>query len=612
MPKPVAPHFQHKHLGKKKTQPKPKVQDDSALSENLQKIYVNSDGTMPDMHTFTRRRRTPLLAAIAFLVLVGGAVFTTYSRGWLTGKTTHTNTAETVSLVINGPEQVNIGETVTYRVEYTNNDSSPVTKTQLQVRWPANFVIEKTEPAVSPNGDWALGALDEGRTQTVIVSGKFWGDVGSEQSVRAFLNYVPANFSSDFQKVASRAVRLQGSPLNVVIAGPGSVSPGNPATYTFTVATVSGTWENVALSVEPGFDFSKKEAAPAADTIEPYRWTFKSVTSTQTVTLTGIYAANPEATSQTLSARLLYWPVKQGEGQPVVISLASTTVPVSEAPLQAQLTVNGSAEKASTMPGDTVAASVTIKNTSQTAMPHVRVRLSFDAPSYQQKSLLNWAKIEDANDGSIAAEQLNPDRRRGSITWTEKQVAEFASLKPGQSVTLDVRLPVRSGEETSLENYSGQTIDVFADAQHDTATAPVVVRSNAVPVTLNSDTALDVRTETATDNAGLEQRKITWLLTNSFHELTNLVAEAELYGDISWQQGEVPIGKVVYDEAKKKLRWTIESLPTNVDSAALTFTVTINKKNPSQSQLVSKVTLTGTDTATKAPIQIIGAPVENN
>lgn len=610
MPKPVAPHFQHKRLGKKDA--KPKGADDSALSENLQKIYANSDGTMPDMHTFTRRRRTPLLAAIAFLVLVGGTVFTAYSRGWLTDKTTNTNAAETITFAINGPEQVTVGETVTYKIEYTNNDSSPVTKTQLQVRWPVNFVIEKTEPAVSPNGDWALGALGEGRTQTVIVSGKFWGDVGSEQSVRAFLNYVPANFSSDFQKVATRAVRLQGSPLGVAIAGPASVSPGNPVTYTFTVTPATGTWNNVALSVEPGFDFSKKEATPAADTIEPYRWTLKSVTSTQTVTLTGIYAANPEATNQTLTARLLYSPAKQGEGQPVVLATASTTVPVAEAPLQAQLTVNGSAEKAGTMPGDTIAASVTVKNASQTAMPHVRVRLSFDAPSYQQKSLLNWAKIDDAKDGSIAAEQLNPDRRRGSITWTEKQVAEFASLKPGQSVTLDVRLPVRSGDETSLENYPGQTIDVFADAQHDTATAPVVVRSNGVPVTLNSDTVLDVRTETTTTDSGLEQRKITWLLSNSFHELSNLTAEAELYGDITWAQGEVPIGKVAYDEAKKKLRWTIESLPTNVDSAALTFTVTINKKNPSQSQLVSKVTLTGTDTATKTQIQIIGAPVENN
>ncbi len=610
MPKPVAPRFQHKRLGKKKAEAV--VPDDSALSENLQKIYANSDGTMPDMHTFTRRRGVPLLAALAFLLVVGGVVFTAYSRGWLMDKTTQTTVAESVSLAINGPEQVIAGETVSYQIAYTNNDSSPVTKTQLQVRWPANFVIEKTEPVVSATGDWALGALDEGATETVTVTGKFWGDVGSKQSVRAFLNYVPANFSSDFQKVASREVLLQNSPLNVVITGPTSVSPGNPATYVFAINATTGTWNNVALSVEPGFDFSKKEATPAADTIEPYRWTLKSVTSTQTVTLTGIYAANPEATSQTLSARLLYWPVKQGDGQPVMLAIASTTVPVSEAPLQAQLTVNGSNDKASTVPGDTIAASVTVKNASQTAMPHVRLRLSLDAPSYQQKSLLNWAKVEDAKDGSIAAEQLSTDRRRGSITWTEKQVAEFASLKPGQSVTLDVRLPVRSGAETSLENYSGQTIDVVADAQHDTATAPVIVRSNAIPVMLNSDTALDVRTETATNETGLEQHKITWLLTNSFHELTNLVAEAELYGDITWEKGEVPVGKVTYDEAKKKLRWTIESLPTNVDSAALTFTVTINKKNPSQLQLVSKVTLTATDTATKSALQIIGAPLAND
>lgn len=609
MPKPVAPHFQHKRLGGKKSEP---TSSDSVLTENLEKIYANSDGSMPDMHTFTRRRHTPLLAALAILLLVGGTVFTAYVRGWLTGAPVRTAVAETVSLAIAGPEQVMIGETVSYQITYTNNDRSPVTKTQLQVRWPANFVIEKTEPVAGPQGDWALGALDEGATQTVTVSGKFWGDVNSDQSMRAFLNYVPANFSSDFQKVAVKTVRLQGSSLTVAITGPESVSPGNPATYTFAITAATGTWNTVALSVEPGFDFSKKDAAPAADTIEPYRWTFKTVTSTQTVTLNGVYAANPEATSQTLNARLLYWPAKVGEGEPVVLAAASTTVPVAAVPLQAQVTVNGAADKSSATPGDTLAASVTVKNTSQTAMPHVRVRLSFDAPSYQQKSLLNWTKVEDTNDGTIVAEQLSADRRRGNITWTEKQVPDLASLKPGQSVTFDVRLPIRGADETSLENYPGQPIEVVADAQHDTAAAPVIVRSNLVPVTLNSDTALDVRTETTTNAAGLEQHQVTWLLTNSFHELTTLVAEAELYGDVTWEKGEVPIGKVTYDVAKKKLRWTIDVLPTNVDSAALTFTVTVNKKNPSQSQLVSKVTLTGTDTATKAPIQITGAPVENN
>lgn len=605
MPKtPVRPRFQRKHLARV-TEPA------TVLTENLKKIYANSDGSMPDMHTFTPRRGRPLIAAIAVLFLVGVGVYTAYARGFLSSPTSTQVSVEEVALTVNGPQQVSIGESVTYQILYTNNDKAPFTKTQLQVRWPANFVIEKTEPQAAADGTWTLGALLKGQSKTVVVSGKFWGDVDSEQSIRAFLNYIPANFSSEFQKVTVQAVQLQTSPLRLALVPPASVSPGNPATYSFTLSATTGTWSNVALSVEPGFDFSKKEAAPAADTIEPYRWTFKSVTSTQTVVLTGVYAANPEVTAQTMVARLLYWPVK-GEGEPVVLAIASSSVSVAEAPLQATVTVNKASDKTGVMPGDTLSTSVTVKNSSQTAMPHVRVRLSFDAPSYQQKSLLNWAKIEDAKDGSITAEQIDSDRRRGSITWTEKQVAEFASLKPGQSVTLDVNVPVRSGTETSLENYPGEGIEVVADAQYDTATAPVIVRSNGVAVTLNSDTALEVRTEAATNEAGLEQKKITWLLTNSFHELTNLIVEAELYGDVSWAKGEVPIGKVTYDEAKKKLRWTIESLPTNVDSAPLTFTVTINKPNPSQSQLVSKVTLTGTDTATKGQVQLTGAAVENN
>ena len=257
MPKtPVRPRFQRKHLARPE-------EPTNAMSENLQKIYANSDGSMPDMRTFTPRRGRPLLAAVLVLAMVGVGVFTAYSRGLLHGETADQATIEGAELVINGPEQVTIGETVTYQIVATNNDSGPFTKTQLQVRWPANFVIEKSEPNATAEGNWPLGALAEGRSQTITVSGKFWGDIGSEQSVRAFLNYTPSNFSSEFQAVAVRAVRLQNAPVTVVVSAPASVSPGNPATYTFTINAVSCTWPNVALSVEPGFDFSKKDASPA-------------------------------------------------------------------------------------------------------------------------------------------------------------------------------------------------------------------------------------------------------------------------------------------------------------------------------------------------------------
>lgn len=597
----------------------PETTGKRVIEENLLKIYENVDGSMPDMTTFTRRRRVSLTTAFAVLILVVGGVLTAYQNGWLAAwDSSAAASSDRVALTVDGPTSVRVGDEVTYTIAYQNNERVPLGRAELQLRFPDSFVFSKSSlpPNSGKNNSWPLGSLAAGVRGELLVTGRFLGTVGTEQSLRVFLNYVPANFSSEFQKIATGAVRLSEAPVQLAASGPTSITAGNDVTYAFTLAPVGNTLRDFVLQIDPGLDFTKKGVQPGTDANEPYRWTFKNLTTPQTVTLTGVFAGNPDATERTVVANLLSWGEGGRERGTFTVALASTTAPVVASALQVEMAINGATDKVGVAPGDTLATTLLIKNTSGQALPHVRVRLLFDAPSHLQKSLLNWAKLDDTHDGTVTAEQLAPERRRGSVTWTEKQVVEFASLAPGKVVSLDVRIPLKNADEASLVNFAGVTIDAVADVQYDGAggvgSAPVVVRSNAVPITLNSDLAFEVREQAGQTADGRAQRAVTWLLTNSFHELTGVTLEADLYGDVTYEEIDVPAGKVSFDATSKKLRWVIDRLPTNLDSLAFQFKITVNKTNPTQSQLMSKVHVTATDTATGGMLIKLGDEIAAN
>jgi len=100
-------------------------------------------------------------------------------------------------------------------------------------------------------------------------------------------------------------------------------------------------------------------------------------------------------------------------------------------------------------------------------------------------------------------------------------------------------------------------------------------------------------------------------LENSFHDLVDISLEADLYGNIEFDETAlvVPAGEVKFDAEKKKLTWKIPSLPIAVDTSALQFRVKILKANPSQTNLTSKVKLIARDVISGENILLSGDEV---
>ena len=110
------------------------------------------------------------------------------------------------------------------------------------------------------------------------------------------------------------------------------------------------------------------------------------------------------------------------------------------------------------------------------------------------------------------------------------------------------------------------------------------------------------------NDQGKDVHTVTLLIQNTFHELSDIHIETDLYGDITWLEDalQVPAGEVAFDEKTKKLTWDIDVMPVSVDVLALQFGVVLNTNNPSQTNLSSKLNFKATDTVTDKPIVKIG------
>ena len=229
----------------------------------------------------------------------------------------------------------------------------------------------------------------------------------------------------------------------------------------------------------------------------------------------------------------------------------------------------------------------------------------FDAPSANKKSLLYWAEVDDVADGDIVGEQLSDEVRRGSITWDKFDIPALALLDPGEEVFIDVMLPLKSFEQTDLTLFASHDITIFADAKYDVLGKTDNITASPVLLTVNSDMTIDIEDSISTDGT---MHTVTWLLSNTFHELKDIVITADIFGDIEWDDSAmvVPAGTALFDSNTQRLTWTVDSMPTSIDILALQFPVVLATQNPTQTQLMSKVMIEAVDTVTGETIIIFG------
>ncbi len=584
------------------------------MEKQLEALYKNEDGDMPNLNTFEKRKRSSFLRALGIFFFTAFLLLVVASAGLFYFRPNSAFEEKNVVVSTVGKEEVVVGEVSTYTINYQNNNKTALSDAVLRVRYPDGFVFISSDrdPRNESKDEWSLGTLAPGEKGSIEVSGNFYANLGSEQSFRLFLDYLPANFSSSFQAVAVTTVRVTQSPYEITLEVPPEVVAGSKTLLRIRVVppVISDfTSSTVFLRLNSG-SFMVQESRPKADEGSSVRWTLPVGTQPFELDLTGSFSLAEDGTSAPVSAQLVMLsPTTSNQEVVVAETSGDTKIVTSEVVLDR--VINGSTGDLSVQPGDTLSASLVLRNTDGSDLQNVQLRAIFLAPAFNDRSILAWDKLGDELDGVIVGEKVSAILRRGIITWDGGKYSALKKIEPGKEVNIDFSLPIRSGADLELGNFTTSTAEFVVEARYTLGGETKVVTSLPIKITLNSDLRFETRhqEERVGDKATHE---VTWILQNSFHDLKEITVGADVYGDVALAKEAmvVPAGEVNYDEEKKKIVWKIDQMPTSIDVLPFRFVIEQKSINPSQTELISKVEIRATDVETGRQIILVDSAVK--
>lgn len=589
-------------------------QEEDHIEKELTEIYTDDSGSMPDMSRFKPQKRGGIIRGLVVLIIsflfLGGVAW----AGFFYFQPQSQFSESDIRFSVVGDEKAQAGEEVHYRVRYHNSQNVPLSQASLNVRYPAGFEFARSskDPTNKDKNTWNIGAISKQSGSYIDIYGKLYGDIDEKQSLRAFMNYKPANFSSEFQKVSSLSTKIDSSPITASLSGPGQLSSGSTGEWVINLESSKiEPIKNLVVQIEPEAKFRLTEASPKTREIDKRSWEISELEDQKQISFKGLFESD-EAKNPNIKVRV-YYRKNNIQEEDYLLAKADKEIKINRTDVQTSIVINGATNDFSVRPGQVLNTSVKLENTGNQPMKDVKAKITFDAPSNSrqailEKSILYWRNVSNTKDGDIEGDQIDEDTRRGTITWTGDQIPELQMLKPGDTVNIDFSLPVKDSSVIDLTTYDTSIATAVADVQYSLGDSRETVSTNKMNITINSDTRITTQ-DTVTKNDKDEKiHSVKWVLKNSFHKLEDIKIEADVYGDIEWMEDALntTAGKAEFNQGSQKLTWNIEDITSGESSEVLDFAVKLKEDNPTQTNLTSKVKLKAKDTTTDQEIVTTG------
>ena len=123
-----------------------------------------------------------------------------------------------LSVTIDGPTTVSIGQSGTYSFTVKNNTATTSLPSVLQLTLPNTFTLDSSDPKPSTRGTvWALPAIDSGESKVVTLVGSLSGTQGEVATIRAIIGSQGAssNVLGVVYTSQTSDIHLQSSPLTL-------------------------------------------------------------------------------------------------------------------------------------------------------------------------------------------------------------------------------------------------------------------------------------------------------------------------------------------------------------------------------------------------------------
>jgi hypothetical protein len=600
--------------------PKPKVQKEELYNEQkidrqLNNIYKDDSGNMPDMRRIKKAQTGSFIGGLFKFTFSIAILAALAWAGFFFLPMANKFSDSQLDLKIIGPENFTIGATTTYQIVFKNNQKITLNSVNLTTNYPSGFIYSQSSIAPKNVGknEWNIGTLKPNEEKTLQITGNSFGSLGDSQSWRVLLNYTPENFKSEMQKIATLNVKPSQAPINITLTGIDKIGLGTPTNFTITVESKENLSGKI-LEVSPIFPSSFTMVSSSIPLLKNV-WKLQPPTSTDNISkyiinFSGKFSLTDE---NTVPLKVQVKLVNSNQDSYLLSETILNTEIIKNA-ITINTAVNGSLTDMESKPGEILNITVLVKNSGKENIDKAQIKLTIDSPSYNKQSVLSWSDIADKNDGDITGSQISDQVRRASLLWNDKKIMSLNKIKAGEEVSLDFQLPIKNTEKAPWNSLENNQIKIITELTfNDPAKTTQTISGNTINISLNSDLSIQIKNEVSSDSKEKEKHDIIWILNNTYHPLKNISVSADIYGDITWQgPSSTPAATIEFDQKTKRLVWSIPEMTDNTDVLTLPFSITINKKNPTQNTLISKIHITADDTISGKKIEIIGDEIPLN
>jgi hypothetical protein len=429
--------------------------------EAVSRIYRDDDGKLPDFTRLDRRppawRRWAVGGGLLLLALLAVAAWASF----LIFKPYTATSGGNVTVHIDAPPTAAIGQEIAYRITLANDDRVPLAQAALELRLPEDLAVTAADP---PPDDargfrWTLGTIPGNGERAIAVRGRLYGIPSQEARIEATAVYRPANFNADFQSPAAATTAIGVSPITLTIDGPTEAVPEEPVTYTLSYEhTGELVLPESVVTLEVPRTFVLTATKPDRSRTDELVWHLGALEpkAKGTIMVTGSFRSGSQEPHR-IRATAAMEPVP---GRRLALAQPEHVTAVLGGDAVITATVNDQTGGIDAPPGSVLRFRVAVRNDGQLELKNLTMRAIFEATSVAERSILNFSAIQDSANGTAVGEQLAPGLRRGTITWTSKEVPSLTSLPPGEQRQIDFSIPLHTAE--SLPGFPPQARIQFA------------------------------------------------------------------------------------------------------------------------------------------------------
>lgn len=601
------------------------------LGEELIGIYESSGDDLDSLTVFQHGRGRWQKMLVWILLFLVAVFIATAAFSWFIWGRQPIFRGEQVEFEILAPEESTSGKDVSYVISYANNEAVSFRKSEIEIRYPAGFQFVKSDPEPLSNTNlWDLGSLSPGQQGTVEIEGVLVGAPEVPITISGMFRYWPANFSSEFNEVASAQTVLKPVELDVRLEGPEQVLVGQKSTYTVIYNNPSETtYKNVRVEFFYPEDFVVETTKPDA-TEQQNVFILPEVAPSQEkeIQINGFYAGAGDEAATFIAEIAL----KGGTDEYFVQRKLTRDTKVIRGDLVVNVIANGTNKDTSLGWGGNIHSSISFANNSETDLSELKVVATLESRYRTQTSgkgnegALDWAALVDSSNGSL--KELPPTDaktlRKRSITWTSEDLELLSKLEQKQDGSIDFQIPLYDLARARAKMQFPEDVEIVLNVEVSVGKTGGVaeqtkVIGNPIRFAINSDLALDAHTRYYDKDGNqlgagplppqVDQKteyRVFWTLTNTLHEVQDVVVSTDLPDNVVWlNKFEVSAGEVIFSGSGNTLTWKLNRLPLDVKEVRLSFAVELTptaKQIGTVAPLTKKMTLTALDVATGGKI----------